>query len=144
MRHDGFTEEAQLQGCKSVATLTEAQDQICLFDYPAWSCWCLQTHHRLIWSRVLREGEEVFFFLADNRHTLMSRTSIGREGESIFAFWTTSQLFEFFAHLCFDRMRMRQLFENFVLTPFVRLGQTCEKMASALYLENFLESELLL
>lgn len=42
MRHDGFIEEAQLQGCKSVATLTEAQDQICLFDYPAWSCWCLQ------------------------------------------------------------------------------------------------------
>lgn len=42
------------------------------------------SHHRLIWSRPLSEGEEVLFFLADNRHTLMSRTSIGREGESIF------------------------------------------------------------
>lgn len=59
------------------------------------------SHHRLIWSRPLSEGEEVLFFLADNRHTLMSRTSIGREGESIFqshGLDLTYPAFENFAH----------------------------------------------
>ena len=37
----------------------------------------------LIWSSSLSDGDEVLFFLADSRHTLMSRTSIGSDGESI-------------------------------------------------------------
>ena len=121
MTHNGFMEKTRLQthqGCKIYSHPTRGTRS----DLPVWphSPTCLNyltAHHKLIWSKVLSEGEDVVFFLADKRHTLMSRASIGREGESIFAFQTT---FEFFAHLCFDRVRMRQLFENFALTPFTR------------------------
>ena len=38
---------------------------------------------RLILWRSLREGEEVLFFLAESRHTLISATSLGIEGDSM-------------------------------------------------------------
>lgn len=105
------------------------------------------SHHRLIWSRPLSEGEEVLFFLADNRHTLMSRTSIGREGESIFwshgldltynipCFW------KFRAQLQWSECACVNYFENnYAFNPLRTITKSW-KMASALYLENFLESE---
>lgn len=97
--------------------------------------------HLIQSSERRREG----FLLFGGQETHVDVPHVHRQGRRVhFRLSDNQPAFEFFAHLCFDEVRMRQLFENFVLTPFVLLGQTCEKMASALYLENFLESKLLL
>ena len=43
----------------------------------------INIYRMLIRSSSRSEGDEVLFFLADSRHTLISRTSIGRDGESM-------------------------------------------------------------